>query len=137
MLALKLQRIGKKHQPSYRLVVAERRSKLIAPPIEDLGSYSVMTKKAHLRADRVAHWLGVGAQPSVTVQNLLVREGLVKTPKLAVKMNKPVAKPATVEAASPVTSATAEVTETPAADSTHATNLGQASSPQAEEAPAA
>ena len=131
MLALKLQRIGKKHQPSYRVVVAERRSKLIAPPIEDLGSYSVMTKKAHLKADRVAHWLGVGAQPSVTVQNLLVREGLVKTPKVAVKMNKPKAKLVTAEAAPvvEVAPATEAVTETPAADST--------SSPQAEEAPAA
>ena len=39
MLAIKLQKIGKKHQPSFRLVIAEKRSKLGGPPVEDLGFY--------------------------------------------------------------------------------------------------
>ena len=82
MLAIKLQRIGKKHQPSYRLVVAEKRSKMAAPPVEDLGSYSAMTKQSHFNADRVKYWLGVGAQPTTTVQNLLVREKLTNAPKV-------------------------------------------------------
>ena len=37
MLAIKLKRIGKKHQPSYRIVVAEKRSKLNGRYVEDLG----------------------------------------------------------------------------------------------------
>ncbi len=45
MLMLKLKRIGKKHQPSFRIVVAEGRSKLGGPPVEDLGSYNAFTKK--------------------------------------------------------------------------------------------
>ncbi len=49
MLAIKLQRGGKKHQPSYRLVVAEKRSKMAAPPVEDLGTYNPFTKKAVLQ----------------------------------------------------------------------------------------
>src|SRR5579862_3507898 len=83
MLAIKLQRVGRKHQPSYRLVVAERRSKMAAPPVEDLGSYQPKTKAAAFKKDRVAYWLGVGAQPTVTAHNLLVAQGMVKTPKLA------------------------------------------------------
>ena len=92
MLAIKLQRIGRKHQPSYRLVVAERRSKRAAPPVEDLGSYQPKTKAADFKKDRVAYWLGVGAQPTLTAHNLLVEQGLVSTPKRAVKIAKPVAK---------------------------------------------
>jgi len=86
MLALKLQRIGRRHQPSYRLVVAEKRSKLGGPPVEDLGSYSTKTKQAVLKKERIAYWLGVGAEPTVTAHNLLVKEGVVKAAKMAVKM---------------------------------------------------
>lgn len=77
MLALKLQRIGRRHQPSYRVVVAESRSKLIAPPIEDLGSYNPFTKALTVKGDRVSHWIGVGAQPTRTVHNLLVKQGVI------------------------------------------------------------
>ncbi len=66
MLAIKLQRIGKKHQPSYRLVVAVKKSKMIAPPVEDLGSYSSFTKTANFKKDRISYWIGVGAQPTLT-----------------------------------------------------------------------
>ena len=86
MLAIKLQRIGKKHQPSYRVVVAEKRSKPQGPPVEDLGSYNSFTKKAVLYKERLAHWLKVGAQPTATVHNLLVHEGVLLKPKRAIKM---------------------------------------------------
>lgn len=86
MLAIKLQRIGKKHQPSYRLVVAEKRSKLDAPPVEDLGSYNPSTKKANFNSDRVFHWVKAGAQPTATVHNLLVKEGVLNEPKVKIKV---------------------------------------------------
>ena len=82
MLVIRLQRIGKKHQPSYRLVVAEKRSKLIAPPVEDLGSYNPQTKQTTLNKDRVAYWMQKGAQPSLTAHNLLVKEGALNAPKI-------------------------------------------------------
>lgn len=88
MLAIKLQRIGKKHQPSYRVVVAEKRSKLGAPPVEDLGAYSVSTKIANLKKDRLAYWLKIGAQPTTTMWNLLVREGVVTGAKRKIAMKK-------------------------------------------------
>ena len=92
MLAIKLQRIGKKHQPSYRLVVAEGRSKMAAPPVEDLGSYNPFTKAMTVKKDRVSHWVKMGAQPTVSVHNLLVGQGVITTPKIKVKMPKAVAK---------------------------------------------
>ncbi|MEY4731117.1 MAG: hypothetical protein RL681_63 [Candidatus Parcubacteria bacterium] len=98
MLAIKLQRTGKKHQPSYRLVVAEKRSKMAAPPVEDLGSYSPRTKQANVNAERASYWLGVGAQPTVTVHNLFVKQGVLKSPKIQMKF-KVVEKPAPAAAA--------------------------------------
>ncbi|MEK7094280.1 MAG: 30S ribosomal protein S16 [Patescibacteria group bacterium] len=88
MLAIKLQRIGKKHQPSYRLVVAERRSKIQAPPIEDLGSYNPFTKTFEVKKDRVTHWVKVGAQPTTSMHNLLVKNRVLTTPKKVVKLKK-------------------------------------------------
>jgi len=120
MLALKLQRIGRKHQPSYRIVVAEKRSKLNGEPVEDLGSYQPGSKTLAVNADRVKYWLGVGVQPTVTAHNLLVKNGLVAGAKRVVKMPaavapapepEPVTKPAAVEEAAeaPAEAATEEV----------------------------
>jgi small subunit ribosomal protein S16 len=88
MLTIKLQRIGKKHQPSFRIVVAEGRSKLGAPPVEDLGSYSAFTKKGELIKERVLHWLKMGAQPTVSAHNLLVRLGALQAKKTPIKLKK-------------------------------------------------
>jgi small subunit ribosomal protein S16 len=92
MLAIKLQRIGKKHQPSYRVVVAAKRSKMAAPPVEDLGAYDPRTKATTIKKERVLHWVKMGAQPTVTAHNLLVKEGVIVGAKLTVKMPKAVAK---------------------------------------------
>jgi len=102
MLAIKLQRIGKKHQPSYRVVVAERRSKMAAPPVEDLGSYNPFTKATTVKKERILHWVKMGAQPTVTANNLLVKEGVLTGKAIAVKMPKAVAKAPVEEKATPV-----------------------------------
>ncbi len=91
MLAIKLQRVGRKHQPSYRIVVAERRSKMAAPPVEDLGSYHPETKKIAVKKERISYWMSIGAQPTVTAHNLFVAQGVISSSKKAVKMPKPVA----------------------------------------------
>ena len=88
MLAIKLQRIGKKHQPSYRVVVAEKRSKLAGPPVEDLGSFNTFTKAVALKRDRVTHWIQAGAKPTATVWNLLVKHGVLPGPKVKIPMRR-------------------------------------------------
>jgi small subunit ribosomal protein S16 len=84
MLAIKLKRVGKKHQASFRIVVAEKRSKLRGRFVEDLGWYNPHTKKSEIAKERVDYWLKVGAQPTATVHNLFVKKGLVKGRKIAV-----------------------------------------------------
>ena len=84
MLAIKLKRIGKKHQASFRVVVAEKRSKLRGSFIEDLGWANPRTDERNVNAERANYWLKVGAQPTATAWNLLVKEGVVRGKKIAV-----------------------------------------------------
>ena len=112
MLAIKLQRVGKKHQPSYRFVVAEKRSKMGGPPVEDLGSYNPFTKTSSLNKERISYWITMGAQPTVSVHNLLVEQKVVTGATVAVKMNKPEAKapePEAPKAAVPEAAAASKV----------------------------
>ena len=77
MLAIKLQRIGKRGQAMYRLVVGERRSKLDGRQVEDLGWYNPHTKEAKFAGERVNHWISMGAQPTDTVRVLLGKHGVI------------------------------------------------------------
>jgi small subunit ribosomal protein S16 len=86
MLAIKLQRIGKKHQPSYRIVVANKRSKMIAPPVDDLGSYNTTSKIFTIDSKRTVDWMHKGARPTSTVFNLLVSHKVVDAPKMPVRI---------------------------------------------------
>ena len=86
MLAIKLIRIGKKGQPSYRVVVAEKRSNLPGPPVEDLGSYDISKKAAAFKKERIEYWLGRGAKPTATVHNLFVKHGVISGKKMRVKI---------------------------------------------------
>ncbi len=79
------------------MVVAEKRSKMAAPPVEDLGAYDPRTKATTVKKERVLHWVKMGAQPTVTAHNLLVKQGTLTGAKIAVKMPKAVAKAAAVE----------------------------------------
>jgi len=81
MLAIKFNRIGKKHQPSYRIVVAEKRSKMGGKFVEDLGWYNPTSKEFKVNKERAEYRLKTGAQPTDTVYNLLVKAGVVSGPK--------------------------------------------------------
>ncbi|MBI4992172.1 MAG: 30S ribosomal protein S16 [Candidatus Harrisonbacteria bacterium] len=101
---LKLQRRGKKHQAAYRLIVGEKRTKLLGKQTDDLGWYNPHQDKYEFNKERVQHWLKVGAKMSPTVNNLLVKAGVIEGTKLPVhkkakKSKEETAKPA--EAAAP------------------------------------
>ncbi len=70
MLSIRLKGVGKKHQRSHRLVIQERRSKLVGHFIEDIGWYNSHEDKFEVNVDRAKYWLSVGAQPSLTVANV-------------------------------------------------------------------
>lgn len=70
---LRLKRMGRKKQPFYRVVAADRRCPRDGRHIEVLGYYNPMTQPKELRLDldRVDYWIGVGASPSETVARLI------------------------------------------------------------------
>lgn len=81
MLAIKFRRIGRKHQPSFRVVVTEKRSKLQGKYVEDLGWMNPLRHEYKINQERALHWIKAGAQPTDTVHNLFVKSGIVAGPK--------------------------------------------------------
>lgn len=75
---LRFTRIGRPHDPFYRLVAIDRRSARDAKPIEVLGTFTPHDKKnPHaIKVDRLKYWVGVGAQPTLTVLQTLKVAGL-------------------------------------------------------------
>ncbi len=89
MLSIRFKRIGRKKMPIYRIVVMEKHKDPWANYKEKLGFYNPRTKETELKTDRIKYWLSVGAQPSDTVHNLFVRNGLIEADKKkAVKISK-------------------------------------------------
>ncbi len=80
MVKLRLMRMGKTKQPTYRVVAADSRSPRDGRFIEIVGSYAPRQEenKVVLKAERVAHWLGEGAQPTDRVRRLLVGAGILE-----------------------------------------------------------
>jgi len=105
MLTIRLRRTGKKHQPSYRVVVADSRAPRDGDFVEILGHYNprVEPKVLTVNEDRVKHWLGNGAQPSETVHRLLFKQGLT-----TIEPAKRVTKPSNIEVAAAKAAADAE-----------------------------
>lgn len=85
MVRLRLQRLGRRNRPFYRLNAIEKRTRRNGVVIEQLGWYDPIagdpTKQLNLNGDRIRYWLSKGAQPSETVADLLARNDLL-TPKL-------------------------------------------------------
>lgn len=77
MLRIRLSRTGKKRQPSYRVVVAEKEAKRDGRVVERIGHYNPLANPSEFQIDeaRALHWLSVGAQPSDAVRILLNRQG--------------------------------------------------------------
>lgn len=80
---LRLQRMGKTKRPTYRLIVSPKHKDTQSGQLEILGNYDPVQKNKviNFKKDRIEYWLSVGAQPSPTVNNLLVNLGIVKGKK--------------------------------------------------------
>ena len=74
---IRLQRVGAKNQPKYRMVVAEDSTKRDGRFVEILGQYDptnkIAGKQVTIKLDRAAYWVSVGAQPSDTARTLINR----------------------------------------------------------------
>ena len=97
MLVIRLQRVGKKHQPSYRMVLQDRRWKPSGKALELLGFYNPISKEKQFQAERIKFWISKGAQPSPTLHNMFIDAGVITGEKVKVwkpKKIKEGAKPA-------------------------------------------
>ena len=89
MLSIRFARTGKKKAPLYSLIVVEKSKDPWGDYTEKLGTYNPHKKIADLKADRIQHWIGKGAQPTATVHNLLVTQGIIKEDKVRAGKSQP------------------------------------------------
>lgn len=97
MLAIRLVRTGKKNQPTFKVVVTDKKN----PPrggrfVEEVGFYNPITKQRRLKGERIKYWISHGAQLSDTVYNMLISEKILEGKKRPrhKKVEKPAEKPA-------------------------------------------
>ena len=130
---IRLKRMGKKFYAVYRVVVMDSRTKRDGRAIEEIGLYNPNTQPStiEIKSDRAQYWLGVGAQPTDQVLNLLKitgdwqkfkglkgAEGTLKTaaakPEAAVLVEEAENKAQKLKAAKAEAAAKAAEAETPA-----------------------
>lgn len=132
MLKIRLQRVGRKHEPVFRVVLTDSQNGPKSGKfLEILGSYDARDKNTtKFDADRISYWLSKGAQPSDTIHNLLIDQKIIEAKKINVLPKK-----------SPIvneeeTKEEAPKAEEAAATSEEATEEVKEESAPAEEAPA-
>ena len=100
----------------YSLIVVEKSKDPWGDYVEKLGTYNPHDKSASFNVDRINYWLGVGAQPTPTIHNLLVAQGIIKKDKVRAGKSQPGKKrQAKLEAASKAKEEAEVKTEAPAA----------------------
>ena len=89
MLKIRLQRIGRKNDPSFRVVLTDSKNSTKSGKfLEIVGTYNPKVKNGEgvmsFDTDRIKHWLTKGAKLSPTMHNFMVREGVVQGKKINV-----------------------------------------------------
>ena len=76
---IRLNRMGAKKNPCYRVVVADSRAPRDGRFIEILGNYDPSKQPAVVNLDeaKVLDWMNKGAQPTDTVKNLFSKQGIM------------------------------------------------------------
>ncbi|MGH6620485.1 MAG: 30S ribosomal protein S16 [Alphaproteobacteria bacterium] len=101
-LKIRLARGGAKKRPFYRIVVADSRMPRDGRFIERVGTYNPMLAKDHperitLQAERIQHWLKIGAQPSDRVARFLGQAEIIAMPTWREQPQKSAPRPKTLE----------------------------------------
>ena len=93
MLTIRLQRRGRKNDPSFRVILVEsKRAAKTGNYMEMLGSYDARTDRVDLKPERILHWMKEGATVSDTVHNLLISQKIIEGKKRNVLPKKTVPK---------------------------------------------
>lgn len=86
---MRFQRVGRKNDPSFRIVVTDKRNgPKSGNAVDQVGSYHPKTKHLILDADKVKKWLSQGVQPSPTLYNLLISKKVIEGKKVNVLSKK-------------------------------------------------
>lgn len=82
MVRIRMQRMGRRHLNVFRINAIEKRVKRDGSVLENLGWYAPQAKdkakQLHLEVDRIKHWLSQGAQPSDTMMDVFVKQGIIE-----------------------------------------------------------
>lgn len=82
---IRLQRVGRTNDPSFRVVVTDSKNGPKSGKfLEIVGSHNPKTEATTIDAERVKHWLAHGAQPSGTLRNLLITQKIIDGKKVNV-----------------------------------------------------
>lgn len=94
MLKIRLQRIGRKNDPAFRVVLTDSKNAAKSGKFKEiLGSYNLKKGEVVFKADRIIYWISKGAQVSDTVHNFLVHQKLIVAKKKNVLSKKSPTKP--------------------------------------------
>lgn len=111
MLVIRLRRIGRKHDPHYRLVVTEHTAPVQGKFLAEVGHYHPKSKELEISTESFMSWIEKGAKPSNTVSKLALKAGLTHK-HIAVIERHAKPKSAPKESAAPATEAPAETAST-------------------------
>ena len=103
MINIRLQRRGRKNDPSFRVIVVDSKKKpKTGSYLEMVGSYDPRTNRVELKGESILAWMKNGAQVSGTVHNLLVSNKIIDAKKVNVLPKKTAPKKEATVAATPV-----------------------------------
>ncbi|HEY0964534.1 MAG TPA: 30S ribosomal protein S16 [Candidatus Paceibacterota bacterium] len=138
MLMMRLQRVGRKNDPSFRIVVTDKRTGPKSDKhIDRLGSYNPKMNHVQLDAAKAKEWLAKGVQPSDTVHNILVGQKVIEGKKKNVLPKKsPIIDEAAIKRAEEEAKAKAEAEAKAQADAEAAAAPAEEVAEAAPEAPA-
>jgi small subunit ribosomal protein S16 len=81
VVRIRLQRLGRRNRPFYRISVMDERVKRDGRLIEELGWYDPVSKdegkQLNLNEERAKYWISKGAQPSETLMDIFAKRNLV------------------------------------------------------------
>lgn len=116
MIIIRLQKVGKKHTATFRVVLTEKTAGPRRKYLELLGNVNRKMKTNSLNKDKILYWIGKGAQPSDSIHNLLVSQGIISGAKKPIhKKSKKAPVAATPETAPEVVAPETTPEATPAA----------------------
>lgn len=89
MLKIRLQRVGRKHEPTFRVVLTDSKNSTKSGKFQEiLGSYDPRKKTEVFQGERIKEWMSKGAQVSGTLHNLLVSHKILDGKKINVLPHK-------------------------------------------------